>query len=747
MASAPGISGKCFENDHMKKRKSGGFQDSEESLDDFLPYAKRIKIDPEPRRKNARQMEVERKKEEERKKKEEKALLPAFTWERTTILRPGWIIDEKTKLPMFVGEKPSSSTVSLPVNPEKEVDPNLGGFRNEPCCIKCEEVSKTEGDMLKCKGPCGLNYHKHCAGVEGVDVFKCFQCVTGFHPCFICKSKDLPSDPIKNKKTTKKCSSSGCGRWYHEQCLTETVLWPQTKDGGRGITCPAHVCHTCAIADPSNPVMKYTGGLLKCIRCPTSYHNENLCQAAGTIQITLNDCVCPKHYVAPKAGTKKGGKTHINIKWCLNCSKGGDPLIFCETCPVSYHPDCIEEGIPEGKYYCDNCAAGRMPLYGEIVWAKLGSCRWWPAEVLYPEKVPDNIQLMKHQDGEFPVMFLGSHDYSWINLGRTLLYDEGYSDTFPQAGGGAKYKIALDEAADLYTKYCDVKKSLETVSEEKILKKQQISLSKPPHYVKLKKNQPYKNCPVNVVNSGEEDTCDCKPDSKDPCGETSDCWNRGISIECSPDACPARPFCKNLRFQKRDYQKVKEFNADGRGWGLKAAEDIKKGAFIMEYVGEIITMEEYTIRMEDNIDSGTRHFYYLAIDGNRMIDAGLKGNQARFMNHSCDPNADTQKWIVNGDTRVGLFANKDIPDGTELTFNYEFEALGDEKRKCLCGAGNCSGFIGEKPKPKEKPKVKKEKKVNKKAVKVQKPKIIVEQPIQPEGLRILSGTRVLGGRG
>ena len=47
----------------------------------------------------------------------------------------------------------------------------------------------------------------------------------------------------------------------------------------------------------------------------------------------------------------------------------------------------------------------------------------------------------------------------------------------------------------------------------------------------------------------------------------------------------------------------------------------------------------------------------------RVIDAGPKGNLARFMNHSCDPNVETQKWNVNGDIRIGLFALKDIPAG------------------------------------------------------------------------------------
>lgn len=67
----------------------------------------------------------------------------------------------------------------------------------------------------------------------------------------------------------------------------------------------------------------------------------------------------------------------------------------------------------------------------------------------------------------------------------------------------------------------------------------------------------------------------------------------------------------------------------------------------------------------------------------------------RFMNHSCQPNCETQKWTVNGDTRVGLFALHDIPANTELVFNYNLESIGD-KKPCMCGAPNCSGFIGVK---------------------------------------------------
>jgi len=50
----------------------------------------------------------------------------------------------------------------------------------------------------------------------------------------------------------------------------------------------------------------------------------------------------------------------------------------------------------------------------------------------------------------------------------------------------------------------------------------------------------------------------------------------------------------------------------------------------------------------------------------------------RFINHSCDPNCETQKWLVHGELAIGLFATKDIPANTELTFDYNFERYGDK---------------------------------------------------------------------
>ena len=59
-----------------------------------------------------------------------------------------------------------------------------------------------------------------------------------------------------------------------------------------------------------------------------------------------------------------------------------------------------------------------MPLYGEILWVKLGQYRWWPAQVIHPANLPTNIDKLPHDIGEFPVQFCGTNEYYWMNQGR-----------------------------------------------------------------------------------------------------------------------------------------------------------------------------------------------------------------------------------------------------------------------------------------------------------------------------------------
>ncbi|KAL6315477.1 hypothetical protein AAG906_000771 [Vitis piasezkii] len=192
--------------------------------------------------------------------------------------------------------------------------------------------------------------------------------------------------------------------------------------------------------------------------------------------------------------------------------------------------------------------------------------------------------------------------------------------------------------------------------------------------------------------------CECKYKANDPdsaCGER--CWNVLTSIECTPRYCPCSIHCKNQRFQKREYAKTKLFRAEGRGWGLLATENIKAGEFVMEYCGEVISRTEARGRSQVYVSQGLKDVYIIPLNARECIDATKKGNLARFINHSCQPNCETMKWSVLGEDRVGIFALRNISVGTELTYSYNFEWYSGAKVRCLCGATRCSGFLGGKP--------------------------------------------------
>jgi histone-lysine N-methyltransferase ASH1L len=96
----------------------------------------------------------------------------------------------------------------------------------------------------------------------------------------------------------------------------------------------------------------------------------------------------------------------------------------------------------------------------------------------------------------------------------------------------------------------------------------------------------------------------------------------------------------------------------------------------------------------------------MSFDQNMIIDA-TTGSIARFVNHSCSPNCRMIKWIVGGQPRMALFAgDKPIMTGEELTYDYNFDPFSAKNvQKCLCGADNCRGFLGPKPREVKAPKV------------------------------------------
>ncbi|KAF7732147.1 histone methyltransferase set2 [Apophysomyces ossiformis] len=193
--------------------------------------------------------------------------------------------------------------------------------------------------------------------------------------------------------------------------------------------------------------------------------------------------------------------------------------------------------------------------------------------------------------------------------------------------------------------------------------------------------------------------CECKydPDDDEPsaaCGRDEICINRMMFMECVVDDCPCGRYCRNRRFQLCQYARVDVINADKKGYGLRALTDLPKNAFIMEYIGEVIPNNEFIRRTRKYENEGLKHYYFMTLKTDEIIDATKKGCLARFINHSCNPNCVTQKWVIGKKMRIGIFTSREVKAGQELTFDYKFERYGAVAQKCYCGEPNCKGYIG-----------------------------------------------------
>jgi uncharacterized protein len=115
------------------------------------------------------------------------------------------------------------------------------------------------------------------------------------------------------------------------------------------------------------------------------------------------------------------------------------------------------------------------------------------------------------------------------------------------------------------------------------------------------------------------------------------------------------------------------------GWGVYATERISKNKRIIDYAGEKISNRESLKRERRYIQRG--HIWCFKLTNRTVIDAGVGGNNARFINHSCRPNC----YIDIKDGVIWIRAAKTIPKGQELTYNYNTD--GEGLIKCRCRPG------------------------------------------------------------
>ncbi|KAL0725402.1 hypothetical protein Bca4012_040001 [Brassica carinata] len=120
------------------------------------------------------------------------------------------------------------------------------------------------------------------------------------------------------------------------------------------------------------------------------------------------------------------------------------------------------------------------------------------------------------------------------------------------------------------------------------------------------------------------------------------CYSQAVRL-----AATAKSECTNKPFQQRRIKKMKLVQTEKCGYGIAADEDINPGEFIIELVGEVIddkTCKERLLKLKHKVDT---NFYF------------------------CNPNTEMQKWIIDGETRVGIYAIRYITEGEYLAYDYQ----------------------------------------------------------------------------
>jgi hypothetical protein len=116
-----------------------------------------------------------------------------------------------------------------------------------------------------------------------------------------------------------------------------------------------------------------------------------------------------------------------------------------------------------------------------------------------------------------------------------------------------------------------------------------------------------------------------------------------------------------------------------QGWGVYATRRITKNTRIIDYAGEKISNRESLVRERRYLKRG--HIWCFKLTSRTVIDAGVGGNIARYINHSCRPNC----YVQIADGVIWIRAARTIRRGEELTYDYNTD--GEGVIRCRCRPG------------------------------------------------------------
>jgi hypothetical protein len=176
----------------------------------------------------------------------------------------------------------------------------------------------------------------------------------------------------------------------------------------------------------------------------------------------------------------------------------------------------------------------------------------------------------------------------------------------------------------------------------------------------------------------EKYCCECPPATGAVFMCSGRCESAGMKVECGKELDEDGGYCANQRLHRGEVAEV-EIKQAVNGLGCFILEAAREGQLLLEYKGEYRRREAMR---------GVQRYTLEVIPG-VYLDAEAQGGWARFINHSCAPNAEFERWLVRGAYRVGVFARCKLVPGEEITVDYNLESLGGTGQECNCGSGVC----------------------------------------------------------
>ncbi|XP_014253952.1 histone-lysine N-methyltransferase trithorax [Cimex lectularius] len=168
--------------------------------------------------------------------------------------------------------------------------------------------------------------------------------------------------------------------------------------------------------------------------------------------------------------------------------------------------------------------------------------------------------------------------------------------------------------------------------------------------------------------------------------------NDSLSVISRRAASMNLPMAMRFRHLKETSKiAVGVFRSDIHGRGLFCLRDIESGEMVIEYAGEVIR-SALTDKRERYYTAKGIGCYMFRIDDKSVVDATMKGNAARFINHSCEPNCYSRVVDILGKKHILIFALRKILQGEELTYDYKFP-LEEEKINCHCLSKRCRKYL------------------------------------------------------